>query len=338
MRHDARRHAPTALYILDTAAYGQIYGPAEQAVIASQVQLLGEPLTRHQCAAHPDQLRAVECIFSGWGAPVLDDHFLAAAPKLQAVFYGAGSIRGVVTDAFWNRGIVITSAYAANAIPVVEYTLAIILLSLKHFWRHAAAAKNRDFTSRSIPAPGAYRSTVGVVSLGMIGRQVCDRLRGHDVQVLAYDPFATPAQAAALNAELCPLEELFRRADVVTVHTPWLKETEGLITGAHVVAMKPGATLINTARGAVMREAELIAVLQRRPDLQAVLDVTHPEPPAPESPLYALPNVVLTPHIAGSMDNECHRLGNYMVEELRRYLAGQPLRWQITQALAAKLA
>ena len=328
---------PAALYILDPANFAVIYGPDEQAAIAGQVRLLGDPLSSQQCLEHPDQLREVECIFSGWGAPLMDEKFLAAAPKLKAVFYGAGSIRGFVTDAFWNRGIVVTSAYAANAVPVVEYTLAVIVLSLKHFWRFAAAAKAQR-SARPSAVPGGYRSTVGVISLGMIGRQVCERLRAHDVRVLAYDPFATPAQAAALHVELCPLAEVFQHADVVTLHTPWLKETEGLITGAHFAAMKPGATFINTARGAVVRETELIEVLTRRPDLQAVLDVTDPEPPVPESPLYTLPNVVLTPHIAGSMDNECRRMGQSMVEELGRYRAGQPLKWQITQELAAKLA
>ena len=329
---------PAALYILEPGNFEVIYGPEEQAAIASQVRLLGAPLSRQQCYEHPDPLREVDCIFSGWGAPLMDEKFLAAAPKLKVVFYGSGSIRGFVTDAFWRRGIVVTSAYAANAVPVVEYTLAVIVLSLKHFWRHAAAAKAKTRSSRSTAVPGAYRSTVGVISLGMIGRQVCERLRAHDVRVLAYDPFATPAQAAALHVELCSLAEIFQRADVVTLHTPWLKETEGLLTGAHFAALKPGATFINTARGAIVRETELIEVLTRRPELQAVLDVTYPEPPVPESPLYTLPNVVLTPHIAGSMDNECRRMGHYMVEELGRYCAGQPLKWQITKDLAAKLA
>ena len=329
---------PAALYILDPGSFEVIYGPAEQAAIARQVQLLGAPLARQQCGEQPDQLREVECIFSGWGAPLMDEKFLAAAPKLKVVFYGSGSIRGFVTDAFWQRGILVTSAYAANAVPVVEYTLAVVILSLKHFWQQAAAAKTANRSARALPVPGAYRSTVGVISLGMIGRQVCERLRAHDVRVLAYDPFATPAQAAALNVELCSLAEVFQRADVVTLHTPWLKETEGLITGAHFASLKPGATFINTARGAVVRETELIDVLTCRPDLQAVLDVTYPEPPAPESPLYTLPNVVLTPHIAGSMNAECRRMGQYMVDELGRYRAGQPLKWQITKELAAKLA
>jgi phosphoglycerate dehydrogenase-like enzyme len=111
-----------------------------------------------------------------------------------------------------------------------------------------------------------------------------------------------------------------------------------MITGAHIASMKQGATFINTARGAIVRENEMIEVLKQRPDLQAVLDVTYPEPPAAGSPLYTLPNVILTPHIAGSMDAECRRMGRYMVEELRRYVAGKPLRWEVTREAAANRA
>jgi phosphoglycerate dehydrogenase-like enzyme len=138
--------------------------------------------------------------------------------------------------------------------------------------------------------------------------------------------------------ELCSIEDVFRRADVVSLHTPWLKETEGLITGAHFAAMKPGATFINTARGAVVREDEMIQVLKQRPDLFAVLDVTYPEPPEPGSPLYSLPNVVLTPHIAGAMGTECRRMGCLVVEELQRYLNGEALQWAINRQQAAVMA
>jgi phosphoglycerate dehydrogenase-like enzyme len=98
--------------------------------------------------------------------------------------------------------------------------------------------------------------------------------------------------------------------------------------------MKPGASFINTARGAVVNEADLIAVLREREDLFAVLDVTYPEPPAPDSPLFDLPNVLLTPHIAGSLNNECRRMGRTMVEELGRWLRGEPLRYRVGQDYA----
>ena len=134
------------------------------------------------------------------------------------------------------------------------------------------------------------------------------------------------------------LPEIFKESDVVSCHTPWLKETEKMLRREYFESMKPGATFINTARGAVVDEAGMIEVLKKRPDLYAVLDVTYPEPPVPESPLYDLPNVILTPHIAGSMGNECRRMGNLVVDELQRYIAGEKLRYEISQAMAEKMA
>jgi phosphoglycerate dehydrogenase-like enzyme len=134
------------------------------------------------------------------------------------------------------------------------------------------------------------------------------------------------------------LEELFRESDVVSLHAPHTDETDGMITGEHIASMKRGATFINTARGGIVREEEMLEVLRKRPDLTAVLDVTEPEPAAADSPVFALPNVVLTPHIAGSLGLECRRMGRYMVDELRRYLNGEPLRWQVTRELVEKIA
>jgi phosphoglycerate dehydrogenase-like enzyme len=141
-----------------------------------------------------------------------------------------------------------------------------------------------------------------------------------------------------LGVKLTSLDDLFRLAQVVSLHTPWLPETEGLITGRHFRLMPPHSAFINTARGAVVREAEMIEVLRERPDITAVLDVTHPEPPQAESPLYTLPNVLLTPHIAGAMGGECRRLGESVLGELRRYLEGKPLVHQVRREQIALLA
>jgi phosphoglycerate dehydrogenase-like enzyme len=328
-----------ALYLLPPQSFDLIYGPDERRDIARAVTLLHpDALDPETARTRYDLLAEVEIIFSGWGAPILDTAFLESTPRLKAVFYGAGSIRGMVTEAFWKKNIPITSSWAANAIPVAEFTLAEILFSLKRGWTYAGKIKeNRAYPSRFV-VPGAYGSTVGIISLGMIGRRVCEYLRPFDVQVVAFDPYATADLAQQLGARLEDLSTVFRQADVVSLHTPWIKETEGLITGAHFESMKPGSTFINTARGAVVRETEMIEVLGRRPDLTAILDVTYPEPPAPGSPLYTLPNVILTPHIAGSMDHECRRMGRYVVDDLQRFLKGEPLKWQVSQELAARLA
>jgi phosphoglycerate dehydrogenase-like enzyme len=326
------------LYLCSADVLDRVYGPQEQAAIARLADIYAPPQTSQSIAQNPGILRDAEILFGSWGVPKLTAEFLAQAPELKVLFYGAGSIRGFATEAFWKRGVLVTSAYAANAVPVSEYVLSQILFCLKHGWQSALDLKKRGGYARPDTAPGAYRSTVGLVSLGMIGRLVRERLRPFDLKVIAYDPFLTQETARQLDVELCPLEEVFQRADVVSLHTPWLKETEGLITGALIDSMKPHSTFINTARGAVVREAEMLEVLARRQDLFAVLDVTWPEPPALDSPIYTLPNVVLTPHIAGSMGLECRRMGNLMVEELRRYLAGESLLYSLTEAKARTMA
>ncbi len=325
-----------SLYILDPATFGMIYGPDERRDIESRVTMLAEPQSRQSIAADPSLLSGVQAIFSGWGAPLMDEAFLDAAPNLEVVFYAAGAVGSWMTDSVWERGVRVSSAYAANAVPVSEYTLASILLSLKYAWALSRGTRaSKTFLPRD-GAPGCYGSVVGLVSLGAIGQRVLSLLRPFDLKVRVYDPFLSPADASAMNVESVSLEALFAQSDVVSIHTPDLPETLGLITGRLINSMKPGAALINTARGQVIREDEMIAVLTRRDDLQAILDVTQVEPPVSDSPLYTLPNVMLTPHIAGSVGNECRRMGRYMVEELARYLADQPLKWEITPQLAAK--
>jgi len=324
------------IFILDEEARQMIYGPDEMREIARHVDLIAPPQTQASIADRRGLLTGVDVIFSGWGGPRLDAAFLDGAPRLTAVFYGAGSLATILTDAVWARGITVTSALAANAVPVAEYTLASILMSLKHGWRLARETRERrgfDPAARNV-APGCYRSTVGLVSLGAVARKVLELLKPFDLNVIVYDPFVSAREAEALGATPVALAELFRRSDVVSLHTPQLSETEGMITGSLLASMKRGASFINTARAAVVRQDELITVATRRPDLQFVLDVAEPEPPAADSPLYVLPNVVFTPHIAGSVGNECRRMGRYIVEELQRYVRGEPLRWAVTPEAA----
>lgn len=328
----------SGVYVLSGPAYEQIYGPSERQQIAA---LLGAPPVFYEPArvvAEPGLLRDVDVVMGGWGTPRFDQSVLEAAPKLRAIFYGAGSVRGVVSDALWKRGIQITSAAAANAVPVAEFTLGVILLSLKRVWHYAAEQQRTGRRPDAVAMPGGFGSTVGIVSQGLIGQRVCEMLRSFDLNVVVFDPFCSAEACAALGADKVDLNDLFARSDVVSLHTPWLPETEGMIRGEHFRSMKPNATFVNTARGAVVREAEMIEVLGQRPDLFAFLDVTHPEPPAADSPLPRLPNVLLTPHVAGSAYAECRRMGRYMVEELRRYLAGEPLKWRVTRERATLLA
>lgn len=279
-----------------------------------------------------------ELVLSTWGMPRLDRAFLARAPRLRCVFYAAGSVHYFVTEESWARGVRVSSAWSANAVPVADYTLGLILVSLKWGLRQAAAMRGLLPSAARDDAPGIYRSTVGLVSMGAVGRLVRERLRPFDLRVLVHDPFLAAGEAERLEVEAVGLEELFRRSDVVSLHTPLLPATRGMIGEEQLVLLREGATLINTSRGAIVREPELIEALRRRPDLQAVLDVTDPEPSPPGSPLRSLPNVMLTPHIAGSIGAERERMGAMMVEEVRRHLQGLSLRGEVTPELLARMA
>lgn len=329
---------PKGLFILRPSALHEVYSEVHQEAIADLIDLVAEPQTADSIKEKPELLGEVEVIMSSWGAPVLDEALLTHAPKLKVIFYGAGSIRYFVTEASWQRNIRVSSAYRFNAISVTEYALATILLSLKRFWHYTQLVKRERMFPEYRPLPGNYGSTVGIVSLGSVGRGVLKRLKHHDLKVVTYDPFLKEEEAKRLEVERVSLEELFKRADVVSLHTPALEETHKMIKKEHFASMKDGATFINTARGTVIDEAALIEVLHERLDLYAILDVTDPEPPATESPLYDLPNVLLTPHIAGNVARERERQGQAMLEELRRYLAGEPLQHEITLEQAKIMA
>ena len=331
----------TSIIICWEGIADRIYGPEGIAAIREMTDLKGV-FTNEEIAADPSVLQDVQIIFSGWGGPLLDAKFLAAAPGLEAVFYGAGSIRYMVTPEFWAKGIPITSAWFPNGIPVAEYTEAQIVLSLKGFWRANRICVSPE-TFRQPPegtANGMWKTTVGLISLGMIGKMVAERMKTHDVNIVAYDPFVSQekADALGLGVKMVGLAELFAMSDVVSLHTPNLPETKHMITGELLASMKPHSTFINTARGAVVDEEAMVRVLQERPDLYACIDVTNPEPPVEGSPLYTLSNVVLSPHIAGAIGNECRRLGQFTVDECARFLKGEPLQWRVSEKMAANMA
>jgi len=332
---------PKALYILDLNNLDLIYGPEEQAELSRLAKFIAPPQSPESVLENPAILDEVEVIFSGWGGPVLDEAFLANAKRLEAVFYGAGTVRWMLTPSFWERDLIITNAVAANAIPVAEYCLATILLSMKQFWtRSRETRENRGWIRQSHErsAAGNFRSTAGFISLGAIARRTLELLEPFEIRRKAYSTSLSEAEAVKLNIEKASLETIFETCDVISLHTPNLPSTQGMIRGEHFELMKPGATFINTARGAVVNEPEMCAVLARRPEITAVLDVTHPEPPLPDAAVARLPNVVLTPHIAGSLGRECHRLGKFMLEEFKRYLDGQPLHYRITREAFDRMA
>ncbi len=327
-----------ALYLLEPKWQRVIYPEAIDHELTPWVKFVTGPKSADEVCADPSVLREVDVIFTGWGMAPLTAELLAHAPRLRAVLHAAGTVKYFMTPEAWARGLVVSSAHKLNAIPVAEYTLAAVLFALRGGWHYAARLRAERAMWFCTEMPGSYGSTVALISLGAVGRLTRERLRPFEVNVIVHDPFLTPAKAAEFGVEPVSLEDAFRRADVVSIHAPLLPETHHLIRGAHLAAMKPGSTFINTARGAVVAEAEMIEVLRQRPDLHAVLDVTDPEPPAPDSPLFDLPNVTLTPHVAGTCRAEAPRLGRAMIEEFHRWRQSQPLHHALTPEIVAHSA
>ncbi|MFI0979991.1 hydroxyacid dehydrogenase [Streptomyces sp. NPDC021093] len=272
-------------------------------------------------------LAEAEVLLTCWGATPLTPDVLARAPKLRAVVHAAGSVKHHITPACWERGLTVSSAAGANALPVAEYTLAAILFAGKHVARAARTYRRLDGSGHDwrtdLHTSGNYRRTVGIVGASRIGRRVIELLAPFDVHTLLYDPYVTPAEAARLGVEPTDLLTLCTRSTIVSVHAPQLPETRHMIGAAQLAAMPDGATLINTSRGSLVDESALLPHLESG-RLDAVLDVTDPEVPPPGSPFYTLPNVLLTPHLAGSFGNELHRMADHALAELERYAARVP--------------
>jgi len=328
--HEGRSKA--ILLTTDPVTLARVYGDRVDRIAALLPTRPGA-VTVADIAKNPGEFADVEVVFSTWGMPALTDADLDHLPKLKAVFYAAGTVKGFA-EPLLKRGIIVSSAWRANALPVAEHTLGHILLGLKQTLHLARVVRQGRGYPRQSSITGAYGATVGLIALGAIGGRVVELLKPFDLRVIAHDPFAKPVP----GVEFVGLDDVFARADVVSLHAPWIPATEGMITGAHIRLMKPWSTFINTSRGKLVREDEMVPVLRERPDIQAVLDVTWPEPPAATSALYDLPNVLLTPHIAGSAGNEVQRMADWMIEECARFLRGEPLTQAVTLGMLATMA
>jgi len=282
-------------------------------------------------------LPAADACITSWDVARLDADVMAAAPRLRAMAHMGSSVKRFVSDALWARGVHVTSAGLALAVDVAETTLGLMIVGMKRVWplaQHVRAGGWRE--SPWWPARELFDKQVGIIGASNVGRHVIKLLQAFAVHVLVYDPFITAEEAAGLAAEKVELDELLRRADIVSLHAPAKADTYHLLNAERLALMKDDALLINTARGSLIDEAALIAELSKG-RFFAFLDVTDPEPPAADSPLRRLENVVVMPHIAGCIEN-CGRMGELAVEELRRFFAGEPAIYPIRPEMLDRIA
>ena len=290
--------------------------------------------------AQRELLADAKYIFSTWGMPALSSEAIAEyLPSLSAVFYAAGSVLGFARN-FLLRGVRVFSAWGANAVPVAEFTVAQILLANKGYFQRLKYGSRENWDNRVCPVrfEGNYDAKVGIIGAGMIGRLVIELLRRHRLQVYVYDKFLSEEAAAELGVTKTTLEYIFSECDVISTHLANKEETRGILTGELLAKMKPNATFINTGRGAQVDEEGLACAMREVPTRVALLDVTDPEPPLPGSELYRLPNIFLSPHIAGSIGSEVRRMGEYMFAEYEALVRGEATRYEVTLDMLETMA
>ena len=286
----------------------------------------------------PELFKDTEYIFSTWGMPVFSEEEIKEYfVSLKAVFYGAGTVQFFARP-FLNLGIKVFSAWAANAVPVAEYTVSQIVLANKGFFATMRFTDLFKATSTYKKYPGNYNVKIGIIGAGMIGKLVINMLKSYKVQVLVFDPFLPDEKALELGVEKVSLDIIFKECQVVSNHLANNEQTRGMLCGKHFESMLPFSTFINTGRGAQVVEEDLIRTLKSRPDITALLDVTYPEPPASDSELYTLKNCILTPHIAGSSNNEVRRMGKYMEEEYESLVNNKPCKYEVSLEMLKTMA
>ncbi|MDI2033718.1 hydroxyacid dehydrogenase [Paenarthrobacter nitroguajacolicus] len=306
----------------------RIFPPHRLAQLVPELLLLNtEPMEEFASPESQAILARTDILITGWNCAAIDADVLQKAPRLRYILHAGGTVKHHVTDACWERGIQVSTAAEVNAIPVAEYTVAMILLANKRVLQ-VARKLHTDRTTvepdQVFPDMGNYGKRVGIIGASKIGRHVIRLLAPYDLDVVVSDPYLDNAAAAALGVELVSLDELVASSDVVSLHAPSLPSTENLIDAGLVAELRPGATFINTSRGELVDQDALLDRIQRG-DLYAVLDVTTPWVLPPDSKFYTHPNVLLTPHMAGSLGTELGRMAASTIDEALRVARGKPL-------------
>lgn len=328
-----------ALFGTNQIQFGKVYTP-EVLKKLSRYGELSEKINQANLKENKEFLKDCEYAFSTWGMPKFTKKEIKEyMPKLKAVFYAAGTVQ-YFAKPFLECGIKVFSAFAANAVPVAEYTFAQISLATKGFFQ--SSKYYRTLTARSMTyanaCPGNFGCKVGLVGLGAIGCMVAEKLKDLDVEVYAYDPFVSREKADAYGVKLVSLETVFSECDVISNHLANKKELENVFNNKLFRLMKKRSTFINTGRGAQVAEFSLALSLILHPSRTFIGDVLKHETFPYISPLFWCPNAILTPHIAGSTGKEPQRMAYYMMEELERFTSDGNTKYEVTLESLERMA
>ena len=275
-----------------------------------------------------DFVKDTDVLITSWRSPAVDAEILDACPGLLGVIHAAGSVKKVVTPELISRGVRLTSASNELSRGVAETTLGAAIAACKGMFTLTRDTRNGLWRENFNTITDFYGIKIGVIGAGCAGRHFIDLLRAFRVDVFVYDPYVSEEEIRELGAEKCELSYLMSECDVISIHAPSVPETDNMINRENLRLIKDGAVLINTARGSLINEQDLVEEC-RKGRFMAVLDVTNPEPPAKDSELRSLPNIVLFPHIAGVTTNGVRRIGEYVCKEAALLISGKRMMGEI---------
>jgi len=255
-------------------------------------------------------------------ATTVDAEVLAAAPKLKIVARAGVGLDNVDVDAATERGVLVVNAPTSNIHSAAEHAMALLLAAARQIPAADASLRAHTWKRSSFSGTEIFGKTAGIVGLGRIGQLVAHRLAAFGAHLVAYDPYVSPARAAQLGIEMLSLEDLLARADFVSVHLPKTPETAGLIGKEALAKAKPGVIIVNAARGGLVDEAALAEAISSGHVRGAGIDVFAKEP-CTESPLFDLPEVVVTPHLGASTAEAQDRAGTDVAASVKLALAGE---------------
>jgi D-3-phosphoglycerate dehydrogenase / 2-oxoglutarate reductase len=250
---------------------------------------------------------------------------IAAAKKLRVVGRAGVGVDNVDVDAATRRGIIVMNTPGGNTISTAEHTFSMMMALSRKIPQAHATMKAGKWDRKSFEGVELYNKTLGIVGMGRIGGEVARRAIAFGMRVLAYDPFLSLSKAKAFQVEVVELDEIYSRSDFITVHVPMTDQTRGMINQDAMAKMKKGVRLINCARGGLIVEADLLEALKSGKVAGAALDVYETEPPK-DSPLLALDNVVLTPHLGASTTEAQESVGTEVAEQIADALSGGTIR------------
>lgn len=283
-------------------------------------------------------LAGADIAVTSWGNGNLTADILEVAPELKLVIHAAGSVKPIVCDDLWNKGIRVDASTKPLGIGVAECALGFAISASKNFYAVNDDIHNGGFNEHRGDCKELYELNVGVIGGGFVGRHFIKLMRNFGVNIMLYDPFVTAEAAEAIGARKVELEEIFSESDVLSVHAPSIPETYHMVNGQTLKLMKKDAILINTARGSLIDEAALYHHMLEGNLKYACLDVYDPEPPLADNPLRTLKNVIMTPHLAGLANNGKLRIGAHVVDEVERYVKGETLECEVKKEMLASMA